>query len=35
MKGLKEMIRLRGGLDSMDPDSLLRKQLILYVFHPI
>lgn len=29
MKGLKEIIRLRGGFDSMEPDSLLRKQLVL------
>jgi hypothetical protein len=29
MKGLKEMLRLRGGVESMPADSLLRNQIIL------
>jgi hypothetical protein len=31
MKGMKEMLRLQGGIESMPEDSLLRKQIILLV----
>lgn len=34
MKGMKEMLRLQGGIDIMLEDSLLRKQIILSVKPP-
>jgi hypothetical protein len=33
MKGLREMVRLRGGIDELGMNGFPRKMILLYVFY--